>query len=57
MAARTGEVCAKCKERPRKPGQSYCNECHREYMAKWRKAGVRLNEKTIKKLGLQSIRQ
>lgn len=57
MAARTGEVCAKCKERPRKPGQSYCKECHAEYMVEWRSRGVTLTRKTLKKLGLQSIRQ
>jgi hypothetical protein len=29
-------LCSKCSARPAKPGQSYCRECHRDYMKAWR---------------------
>jgi hypothetical protein len=31
-----GTLCVACRERPRKPKQRYCKDCHRLYMKSWR---------------------
>jgi hypothetical protein len=44
----TYRICSKCGTRPAQEGQSYCKECHAEYMKSWRSkaVSVRLDDDT-----------